>query len=77
MLVRGGSPLNGALSGLCGPIDEKIASSMFLLPVPIWDGGSGRAASSPVGRVFPMLPVAVPPPRPFSNSSGRNGRASS
>ena len=35
-----------------------------------------RAASSPVGRVFPMLPVAVPP-RPFSNSSGRNGRASS
>ena len=39
MVVRGGSPVNGEVSGRVGPIDEKIASKKFLLPLLPLDGG--------------------------------------
>ena len=58
MLVRGGSPVNGAVSGLAGPKAEKISFHQFLLPPPSCDGLSGRAASSPLGPLAPLLPAA-------------------
>src|SRR6516225_6848183 len=74
MLVRGGSPVNGALSGRCGPTADHIDSNQLFLPV-IWDASSGFMACSPLG-LGPELGVVVAPGCPF-NSSGRNARPSS
>ena len=77
MVVRGGSPVNGALSGRAGPMEEKTESNQFLLP-PSADGLKGRPASSAVGPAAP-LPAAAGPgcPLPLLSSSGRSGRPSS
>src|SRR5262245_23810203 len=77
MLVRGGSPVNGALSAFCGPTAEKSPSHRFLV-CPSSCGESGRAPSSVVRGVCDLpLEVLLPLPRPLSSSSGRNGRDSS
>src|SRR6266508_522912 len=73
MLVRGGSPANGAASGLSGVKAENTESKKVFF-WPSWDGLIGRLASSASGPAGPPLRAAA---RPRSSSSGRKGLASS
>jgi len=57
MLVRGGSPLKGALSGLDGPTEEKKSHQCFVAVPCSSEGDSGRMASLPLGPVADPLPV--------------------
>src|SRR6478672_2548844 len=71
MLVRGGSPVNGATSSLDGPTLENSLLNTFLLPSSA--GDNGRAVSSAVGPAAAGLPSLALRPA-ASNSSGRNAR---